>query len=574
VTPAGTSRPVAVFNAAAYVDRLAELASRYDVPGASLAVSAGDQDSAAAVGVLNRRTGVTADPTSLFQIGSITKPWTAALVLSLVEDGRLSLDDLVRDHVPALHLADGAADAVTVRQLLNHTSGLPGDWFPDTGRGDDCLAKLVVLLADAPLTHQVGAFASYSNAAFSLAGHVAEQVLDTTWDEALRERVLAPLGLQHTVTLAEDALLHRAAVGHLGLGAEQRVAPVWQLPRACGPAGLICATASDTVAFGRAFLRDAAGPFPACLVEVMTTRTAAFPTAGAGSGSFGLGWGLGEWSGQRVMAHDGGTIGQSAALRVFPDAGLVIALLTNGGQWTPFRDEVLRDVLGQVRGPQPPAPPTPPAEPASYHAVDVVGHYSRPGVELDVIASGSDLTLKYSYTDELEQLAAGDEPPQRLVCVADDQFLLAPVKDEPWSRVHFLRTTSGDVDYLHAAGRAARRTRAIASGRAVTSHHRASAWPPVARVGSSLAHAVGHGAGQHHQAAAGVARDDLHVVTAVANPSTFAVGKPASSRTRGDTESEIGCVCQGRWSNGEQQLRLGRPCRGRRLRSGLQFHCG
>ena len=445
------------FDAAAYADRLAELASRYDVPGASLSVFAGDQHSAAAVGVLNRRTGVTTDTSSLFQIGSITKPWTAALLLTLVEEGRLSLDDLVRDHVPALQMADGAADAVTVRQLLNHTSGLPGDWFPDTGRGDDCLAKLVVLLADAPLTHPVGALASYSNAAFSLAGHVAEHVLATTWDEALRERVIAPLGLEHTVTLAEEALLHRAAVGHLGRGAEQRVAPVWQLPRACGPAGLICATASDTVTFGRAFLRDAAGPFPGSLVEAMTTRTAAFPTAGPGSGSFGLGWGLGEWSGQRVMAHDGGTIGQTAALRVFPDARVVIALLTNGGQWTPFRDEVLGEVLGQVGGPQPPAPPTPPVAPASYDAADVVGNYRRPGVELDVIAAGSDLTLTYGYTDELEQLAAGEDPAQRLVCVADDQFLLEPVKDEPWSSVHFLRTTSGDVDYIHAAGRAARR---------------------------------------------------------------------------------------------------------------------
>ncbi|MCA1713372.1 MAG: beta-lactamase family protein, partial [Actinobacteria bacterium] len=308
-----------------------------------------------------------------------------------------------------------------------------------------------MLLADAPLTHPIGRLASYSNAAFSLAGHVVEQVLGTTWDLALRERVLAPLGLEHTVTLAEDALLHRAAVGHLGVGPEQRVAPVWQLPRACGPAGSICATASDTVAFGRAFLRDTGGPFSRSLVDAMTTRTAAFPTAGAGAGSVGLGWGLGEWSGQRVMAHDGGTIGQTAALRVFPDADVVIALLTNGGQWTPFRDEVLRDVLGHVGGPQPPAPPTPPAEPASYDAADVVGHYTRPGVELDVIASGADLTLEYGYTDELEQLAVGEKPPQRLVCVAKDQFLLAPVKDEPWSPVHFLRTTSGDVDYIHAA---------------------------------------------------------------------------------------------------------------------------
>lgn len=439
---------------------LHELAERFEVPGATLGVySAGRYDETAA-GVLNRRTGVATTPDSLFQIGSVTKVWTAALVLGLVEDGRIALGDLVVTHVPEVRQLGEVADQLTVRHLLNHTSGLPGDWFPDTGRGDDCLARLVPLMAEVPPTHPVGALTSYSNSAFSLAGLLVERVLGATWDVALRSRVVEPLGLEHTVTLAEDALLHRAAVGHLGAGADQKPAPIWQLPRACGPAGLICSSVADVVRFGRTFLAsNGVELLSPESVAAMTTLTASLPeTGGTAPLGFGLGWGLARWDGHRVLAHDGGTLGQAAALRVLPDDGIVLALCSNGGQWTPFRDAVFGEVLAAIGAPMFPAPPEPPGQSVEVSGLaDYVGRYERPGVSYLITAEGDRLVVTVKYLDELEKLASGENPPLDLLAAADDRFLLRESESAPWMPVAFLRTTAGDVDYVHAGGRAARR---------------------------------------------------------------------------------------------------------------------
>jgi CubicO group peptidase (beta-lactamase class C family) len=104
---------------------------------------------------------------------------------------------------------------VTVEHLLTHTSGLDGDFFHDTGRGDDCLATYVTAIAARPLTHPPGATHSYSNGGFSVAGRVVEVLTGKVWDTALRDLLITPLGLTGTWTLPEDVLRFRAATGHL-----------------------------------------------------------------------------------------------------------------------------------------------------------------------------------------------------------------------------------------------------------------------------------------------------------------------------------------------------------------------
>src|SRR6185369_13730592 len=97
---------------------------------------------------------------------------------------------------------------------------------------------------------------SYCNSGFSLAGRVIERLTGGTWDEAVRQRLIRPLGLTDTVTLPEEALLHRTAVGHLSTGRT----PVWGLPRAMGPAGLISSTVADVLAFARLHLTGGIAP--------------------------------------------------------------------------------------------------------------------------------------------------------------------------------------------------------------------------------------------------------------------------------------------------------------------------
>jgi CubicO group peptidase (beta-lactamase class C family) len=105
------------------------------VAGASVAIWADDQLIEAAHGVLSTATGVPVTTDSVFQIGSITKPWTATMVMQLIEEGKLSLDSTVAEVLPGVRLgADDLSGAITIRHLLTHSSGIDGDIFTDTGR--------------------------------------------------------------------------------------------------------------------------------------------------------------------------------------------------------------------------------------------------------------------------------------------------------------------------------------------------------------------------------------------------------------------------------------------------------
>lgn len=203
---------------ARWTARLTELAARHSVPGANLGIlHRGELIAEAAAGLANTDAGIETTTDTLFQIGSISKVWTTTVAMALVDEGLLELDAPIVSVLPELRLAnEELTQGVTLRHLLDHTSGIDGDLFTDTGRGDDCLEKFAALLGDGTPNHPLGATMSYCNAGFTLLGRVLEVVTGVQWDELMRERLFRPLGLTHTVTLPEEALRFRAAIGHLG----------------------------------------------------------------------------------------------------------------------------------------------------------------------------------------------------------------------------------------------------------------------------------------------------------------------------------------------------------------------
>src|SRR5262245_37572093 len=197
--PSRTEDPVAESDArlAGLPALLEDAAKRCRVPGAALAVLHGETLFEAATGVVNAKTAVATTTDSVFEIGSITKVWTTSLVMQLVDEGRLELDAPVRRYLPELALADrAAAESITVRMLLTHTSGLDGDLFQGTGRGDDAVERYVLACAALPQLHPPLAHWSYCNAGFVLAGRIVEKLRGRTWDEALRVQLLEPLGTE------------------------------------------------------------------------------------------------------------------------------------------------------------------------------------------------------------------------------------------------------------------------------------------------------------------------------------------------------------------------------------------
>lgn len=448
-------------------NRLEELRERHGVPAASVAVLSGDGVDAAACGVLNLATGVEATADSLFQIGSITKVWTATLVMQLVDEGRIELDASVRRYVPGFRVADEAvSEAVTIRHLLTHTSGIDGDHFADTGRGDDALELYVETCAELPQVHPLGATFSYCNTGFTVLGRVLEVVTGTVWDELLRTRLVEPLGLTHTATLPEDVLRFRAAIGHIRPGEELVPAPAWGLPRTAGPAGAICSTATELLAFAALHLRDGLGPDGVRLLSEESARAMREPQVEVPTGGideseahWGLGWSVYTWSGRTVVGHDGGTIGQAAFLRVVPDSGAAVALLTNGGDpYGLFRD-LCGGLLAEVAGVELPAAPLPPASPPSVDAARYIGRYERAGASIEVVAKDEGLVAVQTVTGLGSEMAPDPVELPLVPFEAEREVFLTqhPALQGAWLPVRF--TTLADRRRcLHIGGRATPRT--------------------------------------------------------------------------------------------------------------------
>jgi len=374
-------------------ERLPSLLEKHGVPGAAWAVLRGDQVVDGAAGLLSKTTGVEATADSVFQIGSITKLWTSTLVLQLVDEGLVGLDEPVRTYLPEFRIADeGAAERITVRQLLNHTAGFEGDVFTDTGVGDDCVEKYVATLGEVPQLFPPGERFSYNNAGFCVLGRLVEVVRGKAFDTCLREHVITPLGLTHTATSPYEAILFRAAVGHVEPepGADLVPAPVWALARSNAPAGsMLAMRPRDLLAFAKMHLDDgrAADGTPVLAPGTaarMHDREVDLPDLGLMGTSWGLGFERFDTPEGTIIGHDGSTIGQGAFLRIVPEAGVAVALLTNGGDMVALYHDVVGHVLGALTDVALPALPVPPAEPKVIDAERFLGTYSAQVFDLTV----------------------------------------------------------------------------------------------------------------------------------------------------------------------------------------------
>ncbi|MFC9625690.1 serine hydrolase domain-containing protein [Streptomyces sp. NPDC056930] len=447
--------------------RLPELLAEYKVPAASIAVYAHGEVIDRAAGVLNKDTGVEATADSVFQIGSITKVWTTTLAMQLVDEGALDIDAPVRAYLPEFAVGDETASAkITVRQLMCHTSGFEGDIFLDTGRGDDAVHKLVALLAGVPQLFAPGEMFSYNNAAFCVLGRIVEVLRGKSYDDSLRDHLFTPLGLTHAAPSPYEAVRFRAASGHLSpeQDAEPQPAQAWALPRSNAPAGsMLAMRARDLLTFARMHLDGGRGPDGTAVLTpesalAMRHREVDLMDLGLMGDAWGLGWSLFDWPGGAVVGHDGGTLGQSAFLRVVPDRDIAVALLTNGGNSHPLYVELVGRVLRELAGVEMPALPVPDANAPRVETARFVGEYSS-SVSDTVVSEDADGRLWVQRNPKGVFVELDGGPSERIELVVYDGDKLIPA--EPQHGMHTVHAFVGDdgngrAQFLHT-GRADRR---------------------------------------------------------------------------------------------------------------------
>ncbi|WP_243061010.1 serine hydrolase [Nocardioides sp. SR21] len=447
-------------------EQLPALVEKYQVPGVAWAVLADGEVVDGAAGVLHRGTGVEATADSLFQIGSITKLWTATLVMQLVDEGKLDLDATVQTYLPEFEIGDkDAAARITARHLLTHTSGFEGDIFTDTGVGDDCVEKYLGVLHDVPQLFPVGEQFSYNNAGFCVLGRLVEVLRGKTYDACLREHLFTPLGLTHAATNPYEAIMFRAAMGHVELepGTGYQPAPIWAFARSNAPAGsMLAMRPRDLIAFAQMHMHDGKA---ADGTQVLAPGTPARMHAKAVElpdlGLMGTSWGLGferfDTADGEIIGHDGSTIGQNAFLRIVPEAGVAVALLTNGGDVLSLYQDLYDHVFSALTETSLPALPQPPADPQKIDASRYVGTYSAEVFDLNVSQDDDGRiwieTVPKGLFEEL-----GEQPERKELVFYQDDSLIPAEAERGMHMPHAFLGDDGEgrALYLHI-GRAIRR---------------------------------------------------------------------------------------------------------------------
>lgn len=233
--------------------KIEELMRRYHVPGAAVGVIYDGEEYVRGYGIGNVEYPLPVSADTLFRIGSTTKTFTGTAMMRLVERGKVDLGAPVRAYLAGFKLSDeSVAAAVTVRQILNHSSGWLGDDYASYGRGDDALAKYVAGMALLRQLTPVGTTLAYNNAAINVAGRVIESVTGLTLEEAIGQLVLEPLRLERTGFFTDELIGNDVAASHVVEGGKVAVDPAtWWFPRSLDATGGLISSVRDQLRYAR-----------------------------------------------------------------------------------------------------------------------------------------------------------------------------------------------------------------------------------------------------------------------------------------------------------------------------------
>jgi CubicO group peptidase (beta-lactamase class C family) len=307
------------------VDRIAARAVRAGV-GLSVAVESHGRLYARGYGLAGVRPVRLVTPATVFPVASLTKQFTAAAIMQLVQRHRLRLQDTVGGLLPGIRWADPRARRVTVRELLTHTSGIPGytsvPAFARLESQPQSSRTILRLVSGLPLKFAPGTGAAYSNTGYYLLGLLIQRVTGLPYGQYLQQRLLAGLGLTHTGLCPEPATGDEASLYRTG-GRSPAAAPRISLVNAYA-AGELCSTATDLLRWQAALRSGRVVALAAYRQMVTPLRLADGRTI-----AYGFGLDLDPIDGHPAVSHEGGFPGATSELVWFPHDDLAIAVLSN-----------------------------------------------------------------------------------------------------------------------------------------------------------------------------------------------------------------------------------------------------
>ena len=319
----------------AYIERHMH---RLHVPGAALAIVEGDRIVHLRGFGMARPGGEAPSPQTPFILGSTTKSFTALAVMQLVEAGKIVLDAPVQRYLPWFRVADAAASArITVRHLLNQTSGLPqlagAIILADLDQRAAARERQARALATLGPSRPPGTAWEYSNLNYLLLGLVIEAASGASYEAYVQDHVFAPLGMRHSYTTRAAAERDGLAVGHRYWFAVPIAAPTLPVPRGPVPAGYLISSAENMARYLIAHLNDgrygdAQVLSPDGIAELhrpaVPARMLSLPM-----GSYGMGWFVEEVGQGTLLWHDGTLPDFFSYMALVPESKRGVVLLVN-----------------------------------------------------------------------------------------------------------------------------------------------------------------------------------------------------------------------------------------------------
>ncbi len=371
-------------------------------------------------GLANREWNIPNTPETRFRLGSITKQFTAAAILRLAEQGKLSLDDPISKYYPE---APAAWEKITIHHLLNHTSGIVSyTGLPDFFQKQSMIARkpaeIVKLTQDKPLEFEPGSKMKYNNTGYILLGYVIEKVSGAPYDEYLRRTLFEPLGLKDTGYDWNNAVIARRASGYTPDGKHAAYLDM-SLPYA---AGSLYSTVDDLARWAEALESG----------KVVSEESYAKMTTPYFN-QYGYGLVMEKIEDHAVVGHGGGINGFNTMLLRARNDGLTVAVLAN--QNGPAADRMGKDLAALYFGKD----VKPRAVLTEVQLPDekldaVAGQYElRPGFVLKVWREGKQLLTQATGQGKLPVQAS-----------AEDQFFSTRVD----ARLLFQRGADGKVNAL------------------------------------------------------------------------------------------------------------------------------
>jgi CubicO group peptidase (beta-lactamase class C family) len=305
-----------------------------NTPGAAVAVVSGDRlVFAKGFGVANIETGTPATPDTLFRIGSVTKMFTAAVLVTLAEERQIELHAPIGRYVKGL---DSKLSQITAHQLMSHTAGMTDESPSDYGSHDDpALAAFVRSLKDDQFFTEPGEIFSYSNPGFDVAGFLIEEVGGKPYADQMVERLFRPLGMNRTTFRPTMAMTYPLSQGH---DASEKAKPTVIRPFgdnvAGWPDGFMFSSVNDLARFAIAFMDggkiDGKQVLTTSVITKLSTPYADIHSRfGFENGRYGYGLFVHDHRGVRVIWHAGLIPGFGALLQMVPTERFAVIVLAN-----------------------------------------------------------------------------------------------------------------------------------------------------------------------------------------------------------------------------------------------------